>query len=189
MSAASATLKRGGSTGRGGGRGAGGAGSTMEIPWGLLGVLGVSWEYWEVLGGHGGRGRPWGCWGATGCHGVLVGQLGVQVSGGSRVGPGSPSNYPAPTISGALTANEGQHGDVTGAHTWGRKPGAGGISWAWTWVQGPVPRGKHPAGPGDLEGDIHPTQEEDSLTQRKQSSLTGTRVFLLLKHFVQISQF
>lgn len=119
MSAASACPERGGSTGHGGGWGAGGAGSTMEIPWGLL----EYWEYhgntgrcWEAMGG---RGRPWGCWGATGCHGVLVGQLGVQGSGGSRVGPGSASRLPAPTISGALTANEGQHGNVTGAHTWG----------------------------------------------------------------------
>lgn len=58
-----------------GGRGAEGAGSTMEIPWGLLGY----WEYhgntvrcWEAMEC---CGRLWGCWGATGCRGVLVGNL------------------------------------------------------------------------------------------------------------------
>ena len=55
---------------------------------------------------------------------------------------------------------------------------------------GPVPKGKHPAGPGDLEGDIHPTQEEDSHAPGKQNSLhRDPGVFLLLKQFAQISQF
>ena len=71
--------------------------------------------------------------GVLGCHRVpwgTGGQLGVQVSGGSRVGPGSPSRLPAPTISGALTVNEGQQGAAWecdwGTHLGHGKPGAGG---------------------------------------------------------------
>lgn len=176
MSAASACPERGGSKGRGGGAGCWGCWEHHGDTVGPVGVLGVSWEYWEVLGGHGGRGRPWGCWGATGCHGVLVGQLGVQVSGGSRVGPGSPSRLPAPTISGALTANEGQHGDVTGAHTWGRgSQGLGGISWAWTWVQGQSPEASTQQGLGTWKETSTPPRKKTVMPQGSRTAFTGTQ--------------
>ena len=54
----------------------------------------------------------------------------MQVSRGSRVGPGYPSRLHAPTMSGALTANEGQHEAGWecdwGTHLGHGKPGAGG---------------------------------------------------------------
>lgn len=136
----------------------------MEIPWGLLGY----WEYhgntvrcWEAMGC---RGRPWGCWGATGCHGV---------------GPGSPSRLPAPTMSGALTANEGQHGAGWerdwGTHLGHGKPGAGGVSWAWTWVQDQFPEASTQQGLGAWKEPSTPPRKKTVMPQGSRTASTRTR--------------
>lgn len=79
---------------------------------------------------------------------------------------------------------------MTGAHTWGTGSQGLGGQLGLDLGPGPVPRGKHPTGPGGLEGAIHPSQEQDSHAPGKQNSLyRDPGVFLLLKHFAQISQF